>query len=487
MARNSMEKNVDIKIINIPSIAFRSFVHIAEKNLINGNLVQTLCYFLGPKLKSSQDEIWIDTMVIPMQICSVSTVEDNGIEETNTMSYLREMSSTKNKEVYAWVHSRPIGPNKCEFTSIDVHTQFILEKYVYKSIIGIIIQIRKDDFIWNAMNLNIFGNQRVAFCGKNFNIPFDQHKSCACECLYESCRDSVKLWKDIPFGHSKVMLANFLKEREPGKSAWGLATEPSDTESEIEDSEEKISCECCEKNLIRSALLKHISHTIECKMFYGQRFEDMKRKKNRQKMRKYRQKVGTEEELRKKREKYRHEIQQRQANKKKEDDQEFILRNLDRENVLHWKLAKEYVKTSLEIAKNEKRDDIIEMEKSIEDLYETFRLEIRAMYQQNKKVKGDFNDAEMKCYQEFVLNIPDTEDMMMRNANHKARIVKPNNKLCKQWYSLKSSIDENMKKIMKEAFAKTDICFCGIKDLPSDDIYGDWYGYPWLCQDDRKP
>ena len=66
-------------------------------------------------------------------------------------------------------------------------------------------------------------------------------------------------------------------------------------------------------------------------------------------------------------------------------------------------------------------------------------------------------------------------------------IVKPNNKLCKQWYSLKSSIDENMKKIMKDAFAKTDICFCGIKDLPSDDIYGDWYGYPWLCQDDRKP
>ena len=222
-------------------------------------------------------------------------------------------------------------------------------------------------------------------------------------------------------------------------------------------------------------------------MFYGQRFEDMKRKKNRQKMRKYRQKVGTEEELRKKREKFRHEIQQRQANKKKEDDQEFILRNLDRENVLHWKLAKEYVKTSLETAKNEKRDDIIEMEKSIEDLYETFRLEIRAMYQQNKKVKGDFNDAEMKCYQEFVLNIPDTEDMMMRNANHKARIVKPNNKLCKQCYSLKSSIDENMKKIMKEAFAKTDICFCGIKDLPSDDIYGHWYGYPWLCQDDRKP
>ena len=58
--------------------------------------------------------------------------------------------------------------------------------------------------------------------------------------------------------------------------------------------------------MIRLALLKHISHTTECKMFYGQRFEDMKRKKNRQKMRKYRQKVGTKEELREKREKYRH-------------------------------------------------------------------------------------------------------------------------------------------------------------------------------------
>ena len=91
----------------------------------------------------------------------------------------------------------------CEFTSIDMHTQFVLEKYVSKKIIGIIIQLRKDDYIWNAMHLNIFGKQRVEFCGKNFNTPFDPHKWCGCDCLYESCRSSVNLWDDIPFANVK--------------------------------------------------------------------------------------------------------------------------------------------------------------------------------------------------------------------------------------------------------------------------------------------
>ena len=147
MASNSNEKNEEMKVINIPRIAYRSFIYIAEKNSVHGNQLQTMCYLLGPIRKTNEDEVWIDTVIIPKQICTVSSVEDNGIEEQDTITYLREMSLTKSKEIIAWVHTRSPGQNSCEFSFSDMHTQYILEKYVSNDIIGIIIEIRKDDYI----------------------------------------------------------------------------------------------------------------------------------------------------------------------------------------------------------------------------------------------------------------------------------------------------------------------------------------------------
>ena len=216
-------------IVNIPSVTFRSFIQVADRNTVNGNQLQTLCYLLGPPQKTSKDDVWIDTLVIPKQMCSISTVEDYGIEDKDSINYLKEMSFTKKKEIFAWVHTRSPCEKRCEFSSIDMHTQYVLEKYVSKNIVGIIIELRKDDFVWNAMHLNIFGKQRVEFCAKNYNTPFNSHKWCDCECLYESCRSSIKLWEDIPFGKSKVLMANFMKDKKPGEGWWGLAEEPSDT------------------------------------------------------------------------------------------------------------------------------------------------------------------------------------------------------------------------------------------------------------------
>ena len=88
-----------IEIINIPKIAFRSFIDIADKNRVNGKLVQTLCYLLGPRKKSIDDETWIDTVVIPKQTGTDSTVEDDGIEEKDTFTYLKELSFSKEKNV----------------------------------------------------------------------------------------------------------------------------------------------------------------------------------------------------------------------------------------------------------------------------------------------------------------------------------------------------------------------------------------------------
>ena len=40
-------------------------------------------------------------------------------------------------------------------------------------LIGIIIEIRKDEFVWNAVHLNFFGKQRVEFCGKIYDTPLE--------------------------------------------------------------------------------------------------------------------------------------------------------------------------------------------------------------------------------------------------------------------------------------------------------------------------
>ena len=295
-------------IINIPGIALRSFIDIAEKNLVNGKLVQTLCYLLGPPKKSSKDEIWIDTVVIPKQTGTDSSVEDegieNGLDKWDTITALRKMGATRNKNIVAWVHTRPPGPNKCEFTSIDMHNQFALTKYVSKDIIGIVVEIRKDDFIWNAMGLNVFGEQRVDFCGKKYNCPFELHKWCDCDCLYESCRSNVNLCKEIPDGQNEVILANFMVKIKNGQSWFNLAVEPTYGDSEEDNPEDEVTCENCDKKFVQSTILMHLSHRKDCKSHYGPRFEDMKRKKNRHKKRKSRQKLGTEHELKKNREAY---------------------------------------------------------------------------------------------------------------------------------------------------------------------------------------
>ena len=75
----------------------------------------------------------------------------------------------------------------------------------------------------------------------------------------------------------------------------------------------------------------------------------MKKGKNREKVRKHRKRVGTDQELEKQREKYHHKKEMRQAELEKYSIQNCNMRNSDRENILHWKLAKDYLKSSLEM------------------------------------------------------------------------------------------------------------------------------------------
>ena len=139
------------------------------------------------------------------------------------------------------------------------------------------------------------------------------------------------------------------------------------------------------------------------------------------------------------------------------------------------------------MVKTENRKVILEMETSIEQLYEKFRLKTRALYLENKDLHGNLNEDKMKSYNALILNIPNPGILDFRFANHQSRPGKSNNIICDEWYDLKSEIDVKMKKMLDQVFDKTEACFCCLKDLSSDDIFGSWHGIPWLCQDEKKP
>ena len=75
--------------------------------------------------------------------------------------------------------------------------------------------------------------------------------------------------------------------------------------------------------------------TKECKSFYGSRYDDMKRKKNRHWKRKSRQKIGTDQELKKQKENYNQKKETIQAERKRFSFQTSRLRGADCENILH--------------------------------------------------------------------------------------------------------------------------------------------------------
>ena len=64
-----------------------------------------------------------------------------------------------------------------------------------------------------------------------------------------------------------------------------------------------ILCEFCKKVLTNSNILKHIASSHFCKLHYGQRYIDMKKKKANEKKQKWR-KVNKEKELKRQRELY---------------------------------------------------------------------------------------------------------------------------------------------------------------------------------------
>ena len=67
----------------------------------------------------------------------------------------------------------------------------------------------------------------------------------------------------------------------------------------------EITCEFCKQSFDQTRILRHIGQSESCKIFYGPRFIEMKKKKGREKVQKHRRKnSATSEQLQKRKDKY---------------------------------------------------------------------------------------------------------------------------------------------------------------------------------------
>ena len=95
----------------------------------------------------------------------------------------------------AWVHSHVLG-SLCEFSSVDAHSHYILNRYVSSKIVGIVVEITDHDEEWDVFKLTTLGQERISLCNNKNNIPHIQHPHCdgiPLDMLYESCKDLVTI------------------------------------------------------------------------------------------------------------------------------------------------------------------------------------------------------------------------------------------------------------------------------------------------------
>jgi hypothetical protein len=99
--------------------------------------------------------------------------------------------------------------------------------------------------------------------------------------------------------------------------------------------EKTVSCDYCSKELPKSSILKHIGNSQACKVYYGPRFDRMKRKKDIISIKKWRKEKGKEKELKEQRELYAQDPEKKEKKKVYYQDKRAKLAKNEKENQLH--------------------------------------------------------------------------------------------------------------------------------------------------------
>ena len=253
-----------------------------------------------------------------------------------------------------------------------------------------------------------------------------------------------------------------------------------------EKEEQKLEkCEFCNQQFPISSLLKHIGHNEKCKLFYGSRFELMKkecRKKTKENYKeRQRQKYDEDPEEKRKKKQYYEENKEYIKSKEKEKyDKEMeekeakihaeYLNTVADETLSSYKeekfrkiqnnhengyaMAKELFERGLKAVENfdlirNAKEDIKAFENEIEETYTKFQGEIDLAVESSKKI--------------MAVEVIDNEKVEVKGSYEKVDDILKNldtndfNPIYDKWHSLMTAIDVKFMKIAKEMGKK----YCG--------------------------
>ena len=197
----------------------------------------------------------------------------------------------------AWIHSHVRGA-KCNFSSIDNHTQYAYSK-VHKGVLGLVIEIQSNGMrgVYDFFELTRIGKQTIQKCSKKPDcITTAQHESCSGKNIYQSASDQVcfddfytlnvsnfmsKGIENLPhepiLSHTQMEVEEFSDDEEGNE--LNDRRELFDERMEITEPQQKKKTECnhCKRYFIN--LFSHLSRFKDCREIYGKEFEDMKKDK----------------------------------------------------------------------------------------------------------------------------------------------------------------------------------------------------------------
>ena len=273
----------------VPNLVIQRFCEKACQNKKNGHFIETLAFLVG--LKES-NVITVTDIVFGQQTATSINVDDHGIQTGNpidndTCAWIYFNSPMKKKygsklSIASWVHSH-VEDVKCCFSSVDMHTQFTLNK-MYPDILGLVFQIGKDSSLENYdfYGLTKKGHHGLSQCKKS-GTKF--HEGCFKESFYASQKDMITFFDGLlevhdffdqddtkNEGQTTINVNDDTIQDQPvfsnslGKKIYSFGY---DMESDLVKNE-KMKCEGCDTFFFIESFFKHVSHSKRCRWVFDE-------------------------------------------------------------------------------------------------------------------------------------------------------------------------------------------------------------------------
>ena len=268
----------------IPNEVIEQFCEKACQNKKNGHFIETLAFLVGFK---ENYVITVTEIVFGQQTATSISVDDNGIPTGNpidndTCAWIYFNSPMKKKygsklSIVSWVHSH-VEDVKCCFSSVDMHTQFTLNK-MYPDILGLVCQIGKDNSLedYDFYGLTRKGYHGLSRCKKS-GTKF--HEGCYKESFYASQKHMITFFDGLLEVHDYFDQVDDKKEDQTTINVNNGTIESQPVFSNTSDKkvysfgydmesdfvqDEKRKCEGCDKFFFIESFFKHISHSKKCR------------------------------------------------------------------------------------------------------------------------------------------------------------------------------------------------------------------------------